>query len=85
VSVNRLTELLKGDVVHIRSRPGEPNRTHADIGKIRHHLGWRPKVSIDEGIAILLDNIEYWRQAPVWTPETIHVATRDWFRYLGRE
>jgi UDP-glucose 4-epimerase len=85
VSVNRLTELLKGDVVHIPSRPGEPNRTHADIAKIRRHLGWRPKVSIDEGIAILLDNIEYWRQAPVWTPETIQVATRDWFRYLGRE
>jgi len=85
VSVNRLTELLKGDVVHIPSRPGEPNRTHADIGKIRHHLGWRPKVSIDEGIAILLKNIEYWRQAPVWTPETIQGATRDWFRYLGKD
>ena len=85
VSVNRLTELLKGDVLHIPSRPGEPNRTHADIGKIQHHLGWRPKVSIDEGIGILLDNIEYWRQAPVWTPETIQVATRDWFRYLTRE
>ena len=85
VSVNRLTALLKGDVVHIPSRPGEPTRTHADIAKIQHHLGWRPKVSIDEGIGILLDNIESWRQAPVWTPETIQVATRDWFRYLGKE
>ena len=85
VSVNRLVELLKGDVVHVPSRPGEPNRTHADIGKIQRHLGWRPKVSIEEGVRILLDNIEYWRQAPVWTPESIEVATRDWFRYLGRE
>ena len=85
VSVNRLVELLKGDVVHVPSRPGEPNRTHADIGKIQRHLGWRPKVSIEEGVRILLDNIEYWRQAPVWTPESIEVATREWFRYLGRE
>ncbi|HKW93664.1 MAG TPA: SDR family oxidoreductase [Methylomirabilota bacterium] len=84
VSVNRLVALLKGDVVHVPKRPGEPDRTHADIGKIQRHLGWRPKVSIEEGVGILLDNIEYWRQAPVWTPDSIEVATRDWFRYLGR-
>jgi UDP-glucose 4-epimerase len=32
----------------------------------------------------MLDNIDYWRQAPVWTPESIGEATRDWFRYLGK-
>jgi UDP-glucose 4-epimerase len=85
VSVNRLVELLKGDVLHVPKRPGEPDRTHADIGKIQRLLGWRPKVSIEEGVRILLENIEYWRQAPVWTPESIDVATREWFRYLGRE
>jgi UDP-glucose 4-epimerase len=84
VTVNRLVELLQGDVVHVPSRPGEPSRTHADIAKIQRRLGWRPKVSIEEGVRILLDNIEYWRQAPVWTPESIEVATRDWFRYLAR-
>lgn len=85
VSVNRLVELLQGDVVHIPKRPGEPDRTHADIAKIGSRLGWRPKVSIEEGARILLDNIEYWRRAPVWTPESIAAATRDWFRYLGKE
>ena len=83
VSVNRLVELLKGEVVHVPKRPGEPDRTHADIAKIQRELGWRPKVSIEEGVRILLDNIDYWREAPVWTPESIEVATRDWFRYLG--
>ena len=85
VSVTRLVELLKGEVVHVPKRPGEPDRTHADIAKIQRELGWRPKVSIEEGVRIMLDNIEYWRQAPVWTPESIEVATRDWFRYLGNE
>ena len=85
VSVNRLVELLKGDVVHVPKRPGEPDCTHADIGKIQRRLGWRPKVSIEEGVRILLENIEYWRQAPVWTPDSIAVATRDWFRYLGNK
>jgi UDP-glucose 4-epimerase len=85
VPVNRLVELLKGDVVHVPKRPGEPDRTHADVSKIQRRLGWRAKVSIEEGIRILLDNIEYWRQAPVWTPASIEVATRDWFRYLGKD
>jgi len=85
VSVNRLVDLLKGDVVHVPKRPGEPDRTHADVSKIQRRLGWRAKVSIEEGIRILVDNIEYWRQAPVWTPASIEVATRDWFRYLGKD
>jgi UDP-glucose 4-epimerase len=42
-------------------------------------------VSIEEGVRILLENIEYWRAAPVWTPDSIEVATRDWFRYLGNK
>ena len=83
VSVNRLVELLGGETVHIPKRPGEPDRTHADVAKIQRHLGWRPKVSIEEGVARVLSHIEDWRDAPVWTPESIAAATRDWFRYLG--
>jgi UDP-glucose 4-epimerase len=83
VSVNRLVELLGGEVTHIPKRPGEPDCTHADITKIRRLLGWSPEVSIEKGVGILLDNINYWRQAPVWTPDTIADATKDWFKYLG--
>ncbi|OGH60921.1 MAG: NAD-dependent dehydratase [Candidatus Lindowbacteria bacterium RIFCSPLOWO2_12_FULL_62_27] len=82
-SVNRIAELLEGDIVHVPKRPGEPDCTHADISKIRDLLGWRPRVSIEEGVAEMLRNIDYWRDAPVWTPDSIAVATRDWFRYLS--
>lgn len=85
VTVNRLVALLGGDVVHVPKRPGEPDRTHADVSKIQRQLGWRAKISIEEGVRILLDNIEYWRQAPVWTPVSIEAATRAWFRYLGKD
>jgi len=81
-SVNRLVELLGGDVVHIPKRPGEPDCTFADTAKIKKLLGWHAKVSFEDGIAKMLDNIEYWRQAPVWTTATISKATEGWFRYL---
>ena len=83
VSVNRLVELLGGNKVHIPKRPGEPDSTFADISKIRSELGWEPQVSIEEGVAEILKHIDYWRNAPVWTPESIADATEDWFRYLS--
>jgi UDP-glucose 4-epimerase len=82
-SVNRLAELLGGEVSHIPKRPGEPDSTFADIGKIRRILGWRPTMSFERGVGIMLDNIEYWREAPVWTPATIADATKEWFEYLS--
>ena len=84
-SVNYVAELLKGAVVHIPKRPGEPDCTWADISKITGQLSWRPKVTLEEGIAVLLQNIEQWRDAPVWTPDTISKATREWFDRLGSE
>lgn len=84
-SVNRLVELLGGDKVHIPKRPGEPDCTFADIGKIGRVLGWKPHIGLEEGVAKMLENIDYWREAPVWTPDRIAVATADWFKYLGQE
>jgi UDP-glucose 4-epimerase len=83
VSVNRLVELLGGEKVFIPKRPGEPDCTFADISKIKAELGWLPEVTIDQGVSRLLEHIEYWRKAPVWTPDSIATATQDWFRYLG--
>ncbi|MDO8125618.1 MAG: SDR family oxidoreductase [Candidatus Brocadiales bacterium] len=83
-SVNRLVELLGGDVVHIPERPGEPRCTQADISKVKRLLGWKPTVSFEDGVSILLENIDYWREATVWTPDTISYATREWFEYLSK-
>ena len=83
-SVNRLVELLGGEVTYVPKRPGEPDCTFADTARIKKLLGWSAKVSLEEGVGILLDNIDYWREAPVWTPDSIEVATKDWFQYLGK-
>ena len=82
-SVNRIVELLGGDAVHIPKRPGEPDCTFADIAKIRRILGWQPAVAFDMGVQALLDDIDYWRTAPVWTPESIAEATKEWFALLS--
>ncbi|MEZ5665919.1 MAG: NAD-dependent epimerase/dehydratase family protein [Alphaproteobacteria bacterium] len=82
-SVNRLVALLGGDVVHIPKRPGEPDVTWADIGRITAELGWRPQVGFEEGVARILADIDYWREAPLWDPDSIAGATATWFRHLG--
>jgi len=85
ISVNRLVELLVGEVTYIPKRPGEPDCTFADISKIRHELRWQPKVNIEKGVKQVLANIDYWKSAPVWTPASIATATQDWFKYLGSD
>ncbi len=84
-SVNRLVELLGGKVVHIEKRPGEPDCTFADVGKIRRLLGWRAAVSFEQGIAATLEHLDDWRDAPLWDPESIKLATEAWFRHLGAD
>jgi UDP-glucose 4-epimerase len=82
-SVNRLVELLDGPIVHIPKRPGEPDCTWADIAKIQRGLGWSQKVSFEDGVRRVLDDIEYWRDAPLWTPDSIAKATVVWFNTLS--
>lgn len=82
-SINYLVSLLGGDVVHVPKRPGEPDCTFADIRKISQVLGWQPRVSFEEGVRIMLQGIDQWRDAPVWDEKSIAKATRDWFKYLG--
>ncbi|MFA5160830.1 MAG: SDR family oxidoreductase [Elusimicrobiales bacterium] len=83
ISINTIADLLGGEKTYIPRRPGEPERTFADISKIRRLLNWSPKVGIEEGVKDMLANIDYWKQAPLWTPESIAEATRDWFKYLS--
>lgn len=83
-SVNRLVELLGGDVIYIPKRPGEPDCTWADISKLRDRTGWEPKVSFEKGVATMLENIDYWRNAPLWDTDSIQKATKTWFDMLSQ-
>lgn len=84
-SVNRLVELLGGEVEYIPVRPGEPNCTFGSVVKAHDMLGWKAQVSFEVGVSRMLERINDWRDAPVWNPSTIDLATSVWFSCLGED
>lgn len=81
-SVNKICSLLGGKKQSIPVRPGEPKITFADIKKISKELKWKPKIKIEQGVNLVLKNINYWDKAPLWTKKRIKIATKDWFKYI---
>ena len=81
-SINKLANLIGGKKIYIPERPGEPKRTWANINKIRKDLKWKPTISFEKGVKKMLDEIKNWNDAPLWTPKTIKIATKTWFKYM---
>ena len=50
----------------------EPEETKLEL------LAW-----IEEGVQLLLEGIEHWKEATVWTPDLIKKETKDWFESLS--
>ena len=71
-----------------RSPSGRASRTctWADISQ---HPGassaGSPQVSFEDGVSRILANIDYWREAPLWDPDSIAKATKTWFEMLSPE
>jgi UDP-glucose 4-epimerase len=84
-SINKLVKLLKGPVEYIPKRPGEPETTCANINAIRTDLNWEPSISFEEGVFKILSEIDYWKEAKVWSSSEINEATSSWFKYLGEK
>jgi len=83
-TVNYLANLIGGKKVSIPDRPGEPRCSCADIKKIKRDLKWKPIINFEQGISIMLRQIEKWKDAPLWTPKKIRKATKIWFNYLSK-
>jgi len=86
-SINELANQIAsiGDrLVFIPKRPGEPDCTYADTTKIRSALSWRPRVAFADGVQTMMERLGDWKQAPVWTPESIATSTASWHRYLAK-
>lgn len=84
-SINRLIELIGGEKTALPKRPGEPDCTYADIAKIRRELSWEPKIAFEDGVKLMMAEIDVWKDAPLWDPDSIAKATKIWFNYLGEK
>jgi UDP-glucose 4-epimerase len=72
-SVNQIVSMFNPEAgtVALPKRPGEPDLTHADISKIKIYLNWHPKTPFSVGVKKLLDHMDDFKNAPVWTQDTI--------------
>lgn len=57
VSVNRIAELIGGEVEYLPPRPGEPRHTKASTAYARSFLDWSPSVTIEQGIEALKEHL----------------------------
>ena len=78
-------ETLKGEVIYLPKRPGEPDCTWADISKITTELDWKPSISFQEGVSKMVAEIDNWKDAPLWDTESIRKATKTWFQFMNKE
>ena len=82
VSINFVASLISQKKVYIPKRPGEPDRTHANIASAKKFLKYFPKVKFEDGLNIMLESLDSWKKAPLWTKKTIKLSTKDWFKYI---
>lgn len=83
-SIKKLCSLIGyKKIIHIPKRPKEPHITFANISKIRKDLNWKPLVSFEFGVKKVLQNINYWKNSPLWDKNSIKNATKEWFKYLS--
>jgi len=52
-SVNKIAQYIKGETIHIPSRPGEMRSVMADITLAKKLLNWQPTITLEEGIKAL--------------------------------
>ena len=84
-TINYLAKLIGEKKIKIPNRPGEAKVSIANINKINKELNWRPLTKFNTGIYKLMQHINDWEDAPLWTPKKIKTATKDWFKFLKNE
>jgi len=55
----------------------------ADISKIKKDLAWEPKIQIEQGVKMLIKEINNWKEAKVWTSEKMEKEIKNWSKTLN--
>ena len=70
------------NLIFKNERQGDQKIYISDISKINSQLNWKPTITLEDGIREVTENINYWKNSPLWTPKKIKLATTDWFKFL---
>lgn len=62
---------------HVKDRPGHDRRYAVDCAKSRRELGWKPKMSFEEGLA---DTVDWYRNNIRWWLRLKDAAFRKYYR-----
>ena len=81
-SINKLVKLIGGAIIYIPKRPGEPDCTWANIAKISKDTDWKPLINFEKGVHLMMEELDKWKNAPLWTPKKIEKATKNWFKFM---
>ena len=63
VTINQLARMiiklagLNVEPIHADPRPGDIRHSYADISRTKRVLGWQPKISLEEGLKRLVENL----------------------------
>ena len=82
LTLTKTTKLISKKFHYVPKRPGEPDKSHANINLVKKLLNWSPKIKFEDGVRELLENIHYWKDAPLWDKKKIQKATKTWFDNL---
>ncbi|MBI4456115.1 MAG: dTDP-glucose 4,6-dehydratase [Acidobacteria bacterium] len=63
----------------VADRPGHDRRYAIDSSKIRHALGWSPKIQLPEGLA---RTVQWYRDHPTWVERVRTGAYRTYYRKM---
>ena len=76
-TILRLTGKPESLIKYVADRPGHDRRYAIDCSKIERELGWRPRVTFDQGIA---ETIEWYQMNSAWVARVRSGAYREYYR-----
>lgn len=79
VSLNEITDQVKGKKIFLKNREDEPSKTWADISKFQFDCNWQPRIPLESGIEFSLDVLDEWKGDATWNEESLNDFFQTWF------